>query len=160
MSNNDSTSVAVSDQVIHGDCTSVLRTLPGESIDAVITDPPYLVGYKDRCMCHRVAVATLAHADLIGALQTMLELVLEAGRPVNRAILQAIFSRTPRGRQLGEAAREVNRALQALRGQTLSEFRVSPGGPSRHNIVIETDRCRLTLEIDRAGARVAALETG
>jgi adenine-specific DNA-methyltransferase len=35
-------------QVIHGDCTSVLQSLPSESIDAVITDPPYFVRYRDR----------------------------------------------------------------------------------------------------------------
>jgi site-specific DNA-methyltransferase (adenine-specific) len=35
-------------QVIHGDCTQVLRSLPSESIDAVITDPPYFVRYRDR----------------------------------------------------------------------------------------------------------------
>jgi len=35
-------------QVIQGDCTEVLRTLPNESVDFVLTDPPYLVRYKDR----------------------------------------------------------------------------------------------------------------
>lgn len=34
--------------VIHGDCIQVLHSLNSESIDAVITDPPYLVGYRDR----------------------------------------------------------------------------------------------------------------
>ena len=34
--------------LIQGDCTSVLQSLPGESIDAVITDPPYFVRYRDR----------------------------------------------------------------------------------------------------------------
>ncbi|RDS85015.1 DNA methylase [Dyella monticola] len=36
------------DQLIHGDCTQVLPTLPSESIDLVVTDPPYFVRYKDR----------------------------------------------------------------------------------------------------------------
>jgi DNA modification methylase len=35
-------------EVLHGDCVQVLQTVPAESIDAVITDPPYLVGYRDR----------------------------------------------------------------------------------------------------------------
>ena len=35
-------------EVLHGDCVQVLQSLPGESIDTVITDPPYLVGYRDR----------------------------------------------------------------------------------------------------------------
>jgi DNA modification methylase len=32
----------------HGDCLEVLPSLPSESIDFVLTDPPYLVGYKGR----------------------------------------------------------------------------------------------------------------
>ncbi len=35
-------------QVIQGDCKAVLQTLPNESVDFVLTDPPYLVRYTDR----------------------------------------------------------------------------------------------------------------
>ena len=28
-------------RIIHGDCTEVLKTLPAESVDFVLTDPPY-----------------------------------------------------------------------------------------------------------------------
>ena len=35
-------------QVIQGDCKAVLQTLPSESVDLVLTDPPYFVRYKDR----------------------------------------------------------------------------------------------------------------
>jgi DNA modification methylase len=35
-------------QVIQGDCKVVLQTLPSESVDFVLTDPPYFVRYKDR----------------------------------------------------------------------------------------------------------------
>jgi len=35
-------------RVIQGDCTTVLKTLPGESVDFVLTDPPYFVRYRDR----------------------------------------------------------------------------------------------------------------
>lgn len=35
-------------RVIHGDCNTVLQTLPSESVDFVLTDPPYFVRYKDR----------------------------------------------------------------------------------------------------------------
>jgi hypothetical protein len=97
--------------------------------------------------------------DLVASLETMLELVFEKGRPSNRAVLQAIYARTPRGRQQTSAAHEVNRALQALRGQTLADVRVS-AAPSRHTVVIETEQCRVTLELDSAGARIASLETG
>jgi DNA modification methylase len=35
-------------QVIQGDGKPALQTLPGESVDFVLTDPPYFVRYKDR----------------------------------------------------------------------------------------------------------------
>jgi len=35
-------------RIIHGDCVGVMRKLPEESVDFVLTDPPYGVRYKDR----------------------------------------------------------------------------------------------------------------
>ena len=35
-------------QVIQGDCKEILRSMPNESFDLVLTDPPYFVRYKDR----------------------------------------------------------------------------------------------------------------
>lgn len=35
-------------QIIQGDCVQVMQTLPSQSINLVLTDPPYLVNYKDR----------------------------------------------------------------------------------------------------------------
>jgi site-specific DNA-methyltransferase (adenine-specific) len=40
--------MSIHNQVIHGDCTQVLQTLPSESVDLVVTDPPYFVRYRDR----------------------------------------------------------------------------------------------------------------
>jgi DNA modification methylase len=40
--------MSTKNQVIHGDCTQVLRTLDSESVDLVVTDPPYFVNYRDR----------------------------------------------------------------------------------------------------------------
>jgi DNA modification methylase len=34
--------------VLHGDCISIMRGLPANSIDFILTDPPYLVRYQDR----------------------------------------------------------------------------------------------------------------
>jgi len=34
--------------LIHGDCVQVLPSIPSESVDFVLTDPPYLVGYRSR----------------------------------------------------------------------------------------------------------------
>ena len=115
-----------------------------------------------RARYERLASAAASGAvpdELVPALETMLELLFEKGRPSNRAVLQAVFARTPLGRQQSSAAREVNQALQTLRGHTLQEVRLS-AGPNRHTLVVETDRCRVTLEFDKAGARVASLEAG
>lgn len=35
-------------RIIHGDCIEQLQSLPDRSIDLVVTDPPYLVNYRDR----------------------------------------------------------------------------------------------------------------
>jgi DNA modification methylase len=35
-------------RIIHGDCIDIMRGLPSESIDFILTDPPYLVRYRDR----------------------------------------------------------------------------------------------------------------
>jgi site-specific DNA-methyltransferase (adenine-specific) len=34
--------------VLHGDCVQMLATLPAACVDFVLTDPPYLVNYRDR----------------------------------------------------------------------------------------------------------------
>jgi hypothetical protein len=106
-----------------------------------------------------VAAAGEVPDELVPAVEAMLELLFDKGRPSNRAVLQAIFARTPRGRQQSLAAREVNKALRTLHGQRLENLRLT-AGPSRHTLVLETDRCKLTLELDSAGARVTSLETG
>lgn len=35
-------------QILLGDCCQVMSTLPGASVDFILTDPPYLVNYCDR----------------------------------------------------------------------------------------------------------------
>lgn len=34
--------------VLHGDCIELMSSLPGGSVDLIVTDPPYLCRYKDR----------------------------------------------------------------------------------------------------------------
>jgi site-specific DNA-methyltransferase (adenine-specific) len=34
--------------ITHGDCIEVMRRMPANSVDFVLTDPPYLVNYRDR----------------------------------------------------------------------------------------------------------------
>lgn len=35
-------------QILQGDCVEVLKSLPDKAVDLVVTDPPYLVNYRDR----------------------------------------------------------------------------------------------------------------
>jgi len=42
------TTTSFVDQVISGDCLTVLPQLPDASVDLVLTDPPYLVRYQSR----------------------------------------------------------------------------------------------------------------
>lgn len=34
--------------ILHGDCIEKMRELPANSVDFILTDPPYLVNYRDR----------------------------------------------------------------------------------------------------------------
>jgi site-specific DNA-methyltransferase (adenine-specific) len=36
------------DSIVNGDCIEVMRSLPWASVDFILTDPPYLVNYRDR----------------------------------------------------------------------------------------------------------------
>jgi site-specific DNA-methyltransferase (adenine-specific) len=42
-------------RLIHGDCRDVLPTLPAESVDVVVTSPPYNLGiaYQRHCDVHQ-----------------------------------------------------------------------------------------------------------
>ena len=35
-------------QILHGDCIEVMRQMPADCVDFILTDPPYLVNYRDR----------------------------------------------------------------------------------------------------------------
>ena len=101
---------------------------------------------------------------LVPALETMLELVLQTQRirrqhgAAAEQALANLFAATPRGGRLSASAREVNRALQALRGQRIERLTVSPG-VGQHTLSIETDACRVLLRLDAsAGFQVTSLE--
>jgi site-specific DNA-methyltransferase (adenine-specific) len=34
--------------ITHGDCIEVMHEMPANSVDSILTDPPYLVNYRDR----------------------------------------------------------------------------------------------------------------
>ena len=96
--------------------------------------------------------------DQTPTLELMLELLLQKAPTDSEPVLLGVFQRTPRGQALASSAREVNAALRTLRGQRLEHLRLS-ASPGRHRLVLETDRVRITLVLDNAGARVESVES-
>jgi len=35
-------------KIIHGDCRQILKQIPNDSIDCIITDPPYMISQKGK----------------------------------------------------------------------------------------------------------------
>lgn len=103
---------------------------------------------------------------LVVSLEAMLELLLQTqgvrrrhGPDAAHVLLSELFYRTPRGSGLRQSARDVTRALEALRGQVVEKVSVM-AGPGRHTVVFQMDRCRLTLKLDGSGAQVDKVEVG
>ena len=98
------------------------------------------------------------------ALEPILELSLQTGRiraiygpPGEQAALR-LYRRLPRGRELQRSAREVSEALSSLHGQALEGVTVSAYGPGSFTLTVATAEGKLTLRLDRQGARVTSVE--
>lgn len=104
--------------------------------------------------------------DLMGHLGNLLELGLQSGRL--RALygadgaqaLTRVFHRTPAGASLSEDAQAVTEALSGLQAQRIEDIRVSALGPGTYGLVIDTDRCQVSVRLDRSGVRVESLAIG
>lgn len=104
--------------------------------------------------------------DLFGHLENLIELALQTGRARRfhraegeQALIQ-LFQRTPRGRAAAEQVQTLNAALAALKGQVIDSVRVSASAPGSYSITIDTDRCIITIKVDRTGARVESMAVG
>jgi hypothetical protein len=135
-------------EVVSVEASAFARALP---------DPNARARYESLAVA---AAAGELPENLVAPLETMLELLFERGRVSNRALLQAVYGKTPRGRQEAAAFRELNRALESLRDQRLLDLRVASAGPAQQTLTLETDRVKVQLEFDRKGARITALEGG
>ncbi|HLJ68284.1 MAG TPA: hypothetical protein VKX16_13075 [Chloroflexota bacterium] len=104
--------------------------------------------------------------ELLGHLGNVLELGLQSGRlrklygADGEQALAHVFRRTPPGASLSEAASEVTKALSGIRGQTVEDITVSALGPGSYGVTIDTDRCQLTMRLDRAGVRIENVAIG
>jgi hypothetical protein len=101
---------------------------------------------------------------LLGRLESLLEMLLQTGRArrlygpeAERALLR-LFHQTARGGAARRATEAVNAALAGLAGQVLHGMLFTVQGPGTYRLGLATERCRLTLEIDRHGLSVESLE--
>jgi hypothetical protein len=101
-----------------------------------------------------------AHA---GTLEGLLEIVLESGRartlygPPGENTLTSLFHKTPHGSALVRETNAVNQALKGLEEQALRGVTFRSAGPGSWALTLQTDRCELTVRIDRRGVRVDTL---
>ena len=77
-----------------------------------------------------------------------------------RKRLLRIFNGTPRGAAVKQAVAETNEALGALKGQVLDTVSFAPGTPGAYRLLIDTEACRVDLEITRQGVSVKNVEIG
>lgn len=113
---------------------------------------------------HAAVAAGEVGAPLLGPLEGLLEMLLQTGRARRihgadgEQSLLRLFHRTPRGAAARRATEAVNEALRGLRGQTLEAVLFTVQGPGVYRLGLATDRCRVTVEIDRHGLSVESLE--
>jgi hypothetical protein len=101
--------------------------------------------------------------DDADALAELLELGLQSGRlravygPGGEQAALQVFRRLPRGRELGDSAREVTDALAALIGKPLEGVKLQATGPAAFLLTVAVDGLELSVRLDRQGARLASV---
>lgn len=104
--------------------------------------------------------------ELAGHLANVLEVGLQSGRlrrlygADGEQALTRLFQRTPAGAALTAQANAVSEALAALHGHVIEEVRIAAVGPGSYSLTIDTDRCQISVRLDRGGVRVHNVEIG
>jgi hypothetical protein len=143
---------------------SLQREVVGEEVAALLLGlqaPPARAPWEELA----AAVAEGAVPEpLLSRLESVLEMSLQTGRArkihgaEGEQALLRLFHRTPRGAAARRSTEAVNAALKALAGQTIEGLLVTSQGPGVFRLGVSTDRCKLSLEIDRHGVTVESLE--
>jgi hypothetical protein len=106
-----------------------------------------------------VAEGEVADAEA-EALEELLELGLQTGRlravygPGGEQAALTVFRQLPRGRDLGETARQVTEALATLEGKALETVRIQAVGPGAFLLTLGVDGLELSVRLDRQGVRL------
>ena len=97
------------------------------------------------------------------ALEEVLELGLQTGRvralygPGGEQAALRVYRQLPRGKQAGEAAREVTHALSSLEGTTLERVALQAVGPAAFVLSLSAGGTELSIRLDRQGARLTSV---
>jgi hypothetical protein len=103
-------------------------------------------------------------AEQQARLGTIVEVALESGRirrlfgPGAELSLNALFRKTPRGREIGRSLQELNSALSNLKGDTVEEVTAVMRGPGSWALTVKTSGCQMVIRFERDGVRVESLE--
>jgi hypothetical protein len=101
--------------------------------------------------------------DEAQALEELIELGLSTGRirgvygPEGEQAALKTYRKLPRGRELGDRARDVTDALAALEGKTLEQVRIQSAGPGAYLVTVGVDGLELTVRLDRSGPRIQSV---
>ena len=97
-------------------------------------------------------------------LEPILELALQAGRiraiygPPGETAALRLYRKLPRGKALRQSAEDVSEALASLQGHRLEGATLTAVGPAAYTLSLATDEGRLTIKLDRQGARLSSVE--
>jgi len=97
------------------------------------------------------------------ALTELLELGLQTGRlravygPGGEQAALRVFRRLPRGKELGESAREVTGALASLVGKQVESVQIQATGPGAFLLTLAAEGMELSVRLDRQGARLTSV---
>src|ERR1700722_9130406 len=103
-------------------------------------------------------------ADLQLRLGAIVEVALTSGRvrrlfgPAAELSLNALFLKTPRGREVAQSLAELNKALATLKGQTVEQITSSQKSPGAYALTVKTSCCQIVIRFEQAGVRVESLE--
>jgi hypothetical protein len=113
----------------------------------------------------KAAVESMAvSAEHQARLGTIVEVALQSGRirrlfgPGAELSLNALFQKTPRGREIARSLRELNAALSRLKGDTVEEVSAVARGPGSWALTVKTSGCQLVVRFERDSVRVESLE--
>jgi hypothetical protein len=102
--------------------------------------------------------------DLQPRLGAIVEVALTSGRvrrlfgPGAELSLNALFLKTPRGREVAQSLTELNKALATLKGQTVEQITSTQRSPGAYSLTVKTSGCQIVIRFEQAGVRVESLE--